>query len=83
MTPGAVSRQIKSLEQETGCALFERVHRGVVLTSAGEELFNVLSTSFGQWSDVFKRHIGAKQESQRHGGGDHGICIAVADAKAG
>lgn len=55
VTPGAVSRQIKLLEIEAGTALFERIHRGVVLTGAGEELYAVLSRSFSQSADAFER----------------------------
>ena len=39
ITASAVSHQIKSLEQEVGTALFERQHRGIALTDAGEALF--------------------------------------------
>lgn len=39
VTPGAVSRQVKSLEQELGVALFRRGHRQVTLTREGEALF--------------------------------------------
>jgi LysR family glycine cleavage system transcriptional activator len=38
VTPGAVSRQIKSLETELGLRLFERFNRAVRLTPAGERL---------------------------------------------
>ena len=55
VTPGAVSRQIKTLEREAGTALFERIHRGVELTAAGEELYEVLSRSFSQSAEVFQR----------------------------
>lgn len=55
VTPGAVSRQIKTLEREAGTALFERIHRGVELTAAGEELYVVLSRSFSQSAEVFQR----------------------------
>ena len=54
VTPGAVSRQIRILEDEAGTLLFKRVHRGVVLTSSGEDLFAVLSHSFSQSADVFE-----------------------------
>ena len=63
VTPGAVSRQIKSLEAEIGCPLFQRVHRGVVLTSEGEELHGVLSRAFSQTAAAFhhiKRQGGAR-----------------------
>jgi DNA-binding transcriptional LysR family regulator len=36
-----VSRQIKSLEEHFGCALFERLTRALALTQEGEELFGV------------------------------------------
>jgi LysR family transcriptional regulator, glycine cleavage system transcriptional activator len=39
ITPGAVSRQIQSLEEHMGAALFTRHHRLVQLTRAGEALF--------------------------------------------
>lgn len=35
VTPGAVSQQVKRLEERLGCALFRRLTRGVVLTEAG------------------------------------------------
>src|SRR6478752_5231108 len=39
VTPTAVSHQIKALERHVGCALFERVPRGVRLTDKGARLF--------------------------------------------
>ena len=55
VTPGAVSRQIKALEQDIGAPLFVRVHRGIELTGAGEELAGVLAQAFGRTADVFRR----------------------------
>ena len=48
VTLGAVSRQVKSLESDLGCALFTRRPRGVELTVEGRELFLVLSAGFEQ-----------------------------------
>ncbi len=50
VTPGAVSRQIKALETDLGDALFDRVHRGVCLTDAGDMLYATLRESFTQIS---------------------------------
>ena len=36
VTPGAVSQQVKSLEEQLGLALFRRLPRGVLLTDAGQ-----------------------------------------------
>lgn len=46
VTPGAVSHQVKLLEQELGIALFNRRHRGVELTREGGRLFAALAESF-------------------------------------
>lgn len=55
VTPGAVSRQIKAIEDELGAPLFLRLTTAVSLTAAGEELFAVLSGSFSRTADVVQR----------------------------
>ena len=39
VTQGAISRQIKTLEDQLGVALFRRHHRDLLLTEAGQTLF--------------------------------------------
>src|SRR5262245_61385684 len=39
LTQSAVSRQIKELEDQLGAALFERRHRALVLTEAGQQFY--------------------------------------------
>ena len=39
VTQSAISREIKTLEEQIGKPLFRRVHRGLQLTRAGEELY--------------------------------------------
>ena len=48
VTLGAVSRQVKALENELETTLFLRRHRGVELTAEGLDLFQVLSSGFQQ-----------------------------------
>ena len=55
VTPGAVSRQIKSLEKDLGVVLLERDGRGVRLTVAGEHLRNGLETGFAQIARTVER----------------------------
>lgn len=54
VTPGAVSRQIRNLEEDLSAALFLRHNKGVVLTPAGEDLFAVLAQGFSRASDVVR-----------------------------
>src|SRR5690606_37693902 len=46
VSQAAVSRQVKELEADLGRPLFERRHRAVRLTPAGQALLAVLSRSF-------------------------------------
>ncbi|MEQ9488482.1 MAG: LysR substrate-binding domain-containing protein [Alphaproteobacteria bacterium] len=55
VTPGAVSRQIKSLEEELATPLFQRRPQGVELTNDAEDLYAVISNGFGRASEVVQR----------------------------
>src|SRR5690242_230802 len=46
VTQGAVSRHVKSLEQQLGAALFRRLPQGVELTAQGRVLLPELTASF-------------------------------------
>ncbi|HXZ10572.1 MAG TPA: LysR family transcriptional regulator [Paraburkholderia sp.] len=46
VTQGAVSRQIKILEESLGTKLFERDHKGIKLTEAGLQLLPCVSEAF-------------------------------------
>ena len=50
VTHGAISQQIKALEERTGLRLFDRHNRGVRLTDAGAALLPTLSESFDRIS---------------------------------
>ena len=55
VTPGAVSRQIKALEEEVGLPVFSRGSNGIALTAEGEELYAVLAQGFSQASETLHR----------------------------
>lgn len=46
VTHAAVSRHIQNLEQQLGQALFERHHKKIVLTEAGERMFGAVTVGF-------------------------------------
>ena len=46
VTPGAVSKQVKALEDELNRPLFVRLHRALQLTPAGETVYRTLRESF-------------------------------------
>lgn len=50
VTPGAVSQQVKHLEQALGVPLFRRLHRSLLLTSHGEALLPDVSEAFERLS---------------------------------
>ncbi|MEI9417214.1 LysR family transcriptional regulator [Mesorhizobium sp. Cs1321R2N1] len=56
LTQGAVSQQVKRLEDTLGCSLFERDRRGLRLTHSGERLFDkakrLLSLNDEIWTDM-------------------------------
>lgn len=47
VTPGALSHQIRGLEEHLGTALFLRRPRAIILTDAGQRLYPGLQTGFG------------------------------------
>lgn len=55
MTKGAVSYQIKRLEQELGFSVFDRHHGGVTLTPKGRKLWHTSQASFQQLEQEINR----------------------------
>ncbi|HBH7053450.1 TPA: LysR family transcriptional regulator [Morganella morganii] len=55
VTHGAVSRQIRLLEEELGISLFERRNRAVFLTPAGQTLFQTTGRIFTQLAQTVEK----------------------------
>ncbi|MEM7562106.1 MAG: LysR substrate-binding domain-containing protein [Pseudomonadota bacterium] len=55
VTPTAVSHQIKSLEKQLDCRLFERKTRQIIITAQGQELFTTLRKAFDDIDDAVER----------------------------
>lgn len=52
VTQSAISRQVKTIEDHLGVALFTRRHRALSLTEAGHELYRATAQALRQLSDV-------------------------------
>ncbi len=55
ITQSAVSRQVKTIEEHLGAALFVRRHRALQLTEAGHELYRATAQALRQLSDAASR----------------------------
>jgi LysR family glycine cleavage system transcriptional activator len=55
VTPGAISRQVRTLEEELGSPLFLRRHRAVELTREGETMAGSLRDGFERISSTFRQ----------------------------
>ncbi|KAA3447952.1 hypothetical protein C7I87_23630 [Mesorhizobium sp. SARCC-RB16n] len=55
VTPGAVGRQIKAIEEELGVPLVARLATGVTLTGPGEDLYQALASTLSRASEVVSR----------------------------
>lgn len=61
VTQSAISREIKTLEQQIGQPLFHRVHRALQLTRAGAELHRVADEALAALDEVTDRLAGSRQ----------------------
>jgi LysR family glycine cleavage system transcriptional activator len=55
VTPGAIGQQVKALEERLGVCLFERLHKQLVLTSAGREYATAVQKGFYRIADATER----------------------------
>ena len=63
ITKGAVSYQIRKLEEELQCELFKRSIRQVYLTDAGQTLFNSTKKLFKEFENTFSHLKEVKQQT--------------------
>jgi len=61
----AISRQIKSLENELGCALVKKYNRGVTLTPEGQQLFSFAAKFLKEAKFVEENLKNTSQEQKR------------------
>jgi LysR family glycine cleavage system transcriptional activator len=59
VTQSAISREIKTLEEQIGQPLFQRIHRALQLTPAGEELYRAADEALTQLDAVTDRLSGS------------------------
>ncbi len=76
VTQSAISREIKTLEEQLGQPLFRRVNRTLQLTPAGEELYRIADETLTQLDAVVERITGASKVVTVTT--TTGACIAVA-----
>ncbi|MCA3259686.1 LysR family transcriptional regulator [Phenylobacterium sp.] len=57
LTASAISHHVRDLEARVGEPLFERRHRSVVLTQAGEQLADALRPAYARIVDAFRRAV--------------------------
>jgi LysR family glycine cleavage system transcriptional activator len=55
VTPGAIGQQVKTLEDRLGVRLFERLHKQLVLTPAGQEYLTSVQKGFWRIADATER----------------------------
>jgi DNA-binding transcriptional LysR family regulator len=67
VTPGAISKHVRTLEDELGCQLFIRRHRGLELTREGETIASALRDGFERMSATLRQ--------VRTSGGKSGVTI--------
>ena len=48
VTPGAVGQQVKALEERLGVPLFQRIHKQLILTEAGQAYLPPIREAFGR-----------------------------------
>jgi LysR family transcriptional regulator, glycine cleavage system transcriptional activator len=61
VTQSAISREIKTLEEQLGQSLFRRVNRTLQLTPAGEELYRIADKTLSELDVVVERIAGASK----------------------
>jgi len=60
VTQSAISRQVKTLEDQLGVPLFRRVNRGLQLTEAGQTLYGAVTAASVLIDDATDKLLGAK-----------------------
>ncbi|CCV03946.1 hypothetical protein MESS2_1160067 [Mesorhizobium metallidurans STM 2683] len=83
VTHGAISHQIKALEQSLGVKLFERTGQRVKLTPHGAELLPAVSTAFDGIAAATPAHDPAGQRRHAFGVLRAGAALALDDAATG
>ncbi len=66
VTPGAISRQIRGLEDMLGFALFDRLHREVRLTPESRIYVEALTDAFNQMERATRRLVDSRKQNYLH-----------------
>jgi LysR family glycine cleavage system transcriptional activator len=66
VTPGAISRHIRGLEEALGFNLFERGYREVRLTPEGQLYVDAVSGAFRQMERATREIVGARRQDHLH-----------------